>query len=230
VSADHHPPKFLFAEVVRIVGATGAETDEWDDPLDVEPLMGREYVVQGAHPTDDQEDWIITLWLDDLQALCDFPEEALEATGLIELTEGDGRVLRVPLDPEQDRGWRDDVMVELETETTSEAEARAIAEAATAQLRGLVDVDELDWRLNEPFRVTLWVVPRGDALDAFERIVDSLPVAWQHDEDESVFISSHWERSDDGDVLVEPRVRAADVTYRRWTSPRRRSLRSGSSD
>ncbi len=230
-TADARPPKFLFAEVVRIVGHTGTEKDDFDDPVDVEGLIGQEVVVQGARPTEDQRAWWIDVFVDSIDTVVwDFSEASLEGTGLIEITDEHGNAQRVPLDPARYGPWRDDIMIEIESATVAEDEAQALAEAAAAELRELVAVDEVDWRLveskNEPFGITLWVYPTGDALEAFEQIVGATPQGWEHDDDESVFISSRWGRqSGDPTVFLSPGVRAADVTYRRWTTPKRRSLR-----
>jgi hypothetical protein len=235
VAAEHdktplnaRPPKFLFAEVVRVVGATGSETDDLDEPIDAAALIGQEFVVQGARPTNDQQGWVIHLWVEALDVVCDVPEEGLEQTGLIEVTDADGRVERVPLDPDKDRGWRDDVLLELVTETRSKQQAARIAKTAVAAVGERVEAEEVKWRLTgwraEPLEITLWVFPVGDALAAFERLVGSPKRGWQHDEDEGVFISSRWERPAADDVVfLASGVRSAEVTYRRWTSPKRRS-------
>ena len=229
-TADARPPKFLFAEVALIVGHTGTERDDFDDPVDVERLIGQEVVVQGARPTDDQRAWLIDVFVESIDTVVwDFSEGSLESTGLIEITDEHGNAERVPLDPARHRPWRDDVMIELETEAAVKEEAEALAESVAAALRELVDVDEVDWRLSEwkdePFRITLWVYPSGDALEAFEAIVGAPAQGWERDEDESIFVSSRWERqSGPATVFLSPGVRAADVTYRRWTSPKRRSL------
>jgi hypothetical protein len=228
--ADSRPPRFLFAEVVRIIGGAGGAKDDLDDPVDVGALIGHEGVVQGARPSDDHRAWLIDVLLDSNDSMVwDISEDSLEATGLIEEPSQDGASERVSLDHAKHGPWRDDVMIDVETDTRVEEEAEAVAAAAAAALRELVSADSVDWRLGEwkdrPYSITLWVYPLGDALEAFQRIVASSNRGLEHDEDESVFISASWDRNaGEGAAFLAPGVRKADVTYRRWTSPTRRSL------
>jgi hypothetical protein len=155
-----------------------------------------------------------------------FPEEALEGTGLVETVTDDGAAMRVPLDPERDRPWRDDVLIWLRTSTTDGDEAAKIAECAAATLAGVTGVDQIDWRIDvvrdEPVPVSMWAWSDGDALEAFARILGLASDGWEHEADEDMFVTSKWTRRDDGEFLA-PGVEEADVSYRRWTNPRRRS-------
>jgi hypothetical protein len=228
---DARPPKFLPGEVVRIVAAKGTEKDDFGDPVDAENLIGEEAIVQGARPTDDQRAWLIDVFVGSDSLVWDFSEAYLASTGLVEIMDERGNTQRVSLDPAQHRPWRDDLLIGLETETTVTEEVEALAKEAAAALRKLVDVDEIEWRLDErkdePFGITLWAYPTGDALEAFVKIVGTPAQGWEYDEDESIFISARWERQSGTPVIfLSPGVRAADVSYRRWTSPKRRSLGS----
>jgi hypothetical protein len=224
------PPQFLFAEVVRVVDSTGAETDDFGTRIDTRPLIGRELVVLGASPTGDRDGWLIHLAGGEL-GICCIPELALEHTGLIEVAAESGAAEQVPLDPGRHRGWRDDVMVELELDCDSPEGIRAVAETCLAGIRALVETDALDWRPAEPSErprsITIWVYPSGDALETFERITESVGAGWRHDRDDDVFVSSLWERTVPGATFLSPGVRSAEVTYRCWASPRRRSRRPG---
>jgi hypothetical protein len=89
-------------------------------------------------------------------------------------------------------------------------------------------------------QVTLWVHGIGDVLDVYGRILDLadrgagpdetggwypdswFDGAWEHDNDESSFISARWTRVEGAEFLT-PAVREAEVSYRRWMSPRRRT-------
>jgi hypothetical protein len=223
--APNHPPKFVHGEVARVVTATGDERDASDEPLDAQFLIDHEVIVLGAQPTAAQDGWTIHAWVESLDDDSSFPEEALVSAGEIELEDEDGSKHREPLDPTRDR-WRDDVLLTVTTDTTSSAEAKAIAERAAETLAGIERVGEVEWRLTEwsygPVWITLWAWSDIDALEAFEEIVALTSEGWEHDEDERIFITSKWTRIGESQFLAAG-VQEAEVCYRRWTTPRRRS-------
>lgn len=219
------PPKFVYGEVVRVVKLTGRERAMSVNPLDAQSLIGCEAIVVGAEPTAAQDGWAIQTWVESVENYWEFAEEALETTGEVEVEDDEGPKHRRPLDRERDR-WRDDVLLTLTTETTNAGEANAIAERAAATLSDVPAVDEVTWRLTEwkdgPFWITVWVWSGLDALEAFRQIIDLAGGGWQHDENGNQFVTSLWMRGGDSEFLA-PGVVTADVSYRRWTSPRRRS-------
>jgi len=209
-------------EIVRIATATEGARDVFDEPFDAATVVGQEAVVEGAMPHGDG--WVIHAWVESLDDVYDFPEDALESTGRVSV-QGEGSTRDRQLDPDQDR-WRDDVLVEAATDTTDPALAAAIAKDAAGTLATIQGVDEVDWRLeqwtDEPHHITLWAWSYGDALQAFGRIVSLVESGWEHDDDEEVFVTSRWKQSDDRAFLARG-IRELEVSYRRWTSPVRRS-------
>jgi hypothetical protein len=157
--------------------------------------------------------------------ICELPEAGLAATGWIEVEAADGVTEQVPLDRGRHRPWRDDVMIELAVEAGAPGGVDGVVKRASTAIRELVETDAIDWRVVTfpPNEVILWVYPRGDALAAFEDLVGSVGSVWVDDRDESLFISSSWEPAGDGSSFLMPGIRSAEVTYRRWTSPARRS-------
>ncbi len=219
------PPKFVPHEVVRVVAVTGRERDLPDEPFDAATVVGQEVIVQGATPY--RGGWVISVWVESLGDLYEFPEAALAATGRILDLDHDGASATRPLDPGRDR-WRDDVLFHVTTNATDEAEASAIAERAAATLTGIEGVDEVDWRLDppsdDPYTISLWAWSDGDALAVFGRVVGLVGWEWDHDDDEEQFISSKWRRLGKHAFLA-PGIEQAEVVYRRWLSPARRSRR-----
>ena len=200
--------------------------DAFGRPFDAGAHVGEEVVVQGAAPTSDERGWIIDAWVGTLEAEYEFPEEALESAGVVEREDAEGATRRLPLD-EVEEPWEDDVQIVLRTETKDRAQAAAIAARAAEALHELPHVRDVEWHLTEwqdeePVWATMWVWSDGDALEAFAGIVSLTDTGWAHDEDERVFISSEWRRPP-GDEFLAPGIQEADVCYRRWTSPRRRS-------
>ena len=238
------PPRFEFGEIVRVVAATGQERDGLGEPFDARDLIGQEVSVQGATPTAAQDGWIIHGWAESMGDVVDFPESALQHTGQIEVRGDDGMVRRVVHTAASGRPWRDDVLIALVTATRNAVEAEATSRRAVEVLCRIGGVDTVEWRIeelpNEPAHVTLWVYGTGDVLDVYGRILDlvnrgAMPDehnewypsswfdgAWEHDNDQSCFISSRWACTE-GAQFLAPAVRAAEVSYRRWTSPRRRT-------
>lgn len=217
------PPKFVPHEVVRVVAATGRERDENDDPFDATSEIGREAVVQGAVP--DGEGWMLRVRIEAHDEIFEFPEDALETTGKLVANEDADSTETRPHDPERDR-WRDDVLLSVITDTRDAGRAAEIAEDAAAVLAGLDRVDEVEWRLSgwedEPYWIELWAWSDTDALKAFGDIVGLVGEGWEHDEDEEVFVSSKWTQVG-GATFLALGISEADVSYRRWTSPERRS-------
>jgi hypothetical protein len=215
----------VYGEFARVVRATGAERGVLDEPLDARPFVGQEVVVVGAEATPAQDGWMTAAVITSLDDVYYFPEEALEATGEVELEDIDGSKRRVPLDRTRDR-WRDDVLLTLTTDTTNPTDAKAIAERAAAALSAIASVAEVQWRVvqwaEERVEITLWAWSDGDALDAFADIVGVTNDGWEHDEDESLFIVSRWTRVGKSEFLAAG-VERADVCYRCWMTPRRRS-------
>lgn len=198
---DGRPPGFLFSEVVRVAGESG------------------DCVVMGAVPASDGQGWVMHL-RGELGTVRELVEDVLSPTGWLEVVDDAGAVERVPLDRTRHRGWRDDVMVELELPSPEAAES---VEAAVRALvgAGSVAVDAS----GGPQALTVWLFPDGDALDAFEQLIASVDAGWEHDEDESLFLTSRWKQQAAADVFLAPGVIAAEVTYRRWMSPERRGRR-----
>jgi hypothetical protein len=229
---------------VRIAAVTGQERDGFDGPLDASGLIGQEASVEGASPTATQDGWICHVWVESQNDLVSFPEAALEPTGEIKVVGDEESVQRVRHDATTDRPWRDDVLLDLVTTARDIGEAQAIARLVADALTAVDGVDAVESRISrlpgDPVRVTLWVRCAGDALEVFGRIIDLagggappdetdrryvsswFDGPWEHSDDESEFISSRWIRTD-GPQFLAPDVREADVAYRRWTSPRRRS-------
>jgi hypothetical protein len=224
-----NPPRFLFGEIVRLAQASGTETDERGGAFDAGPLVEKEFAVLGASPSDDREGWRIHLRADRIGTVIEVPESALEPTGWIEVVDATGGCDQVPIDPSRHRGWRDDLMLEIASPVRSRATATALAEEIATVVRGLVTSDAVEWQIDEPgavpYPITLWVWPAGDALTAFDQLVQSVGGGWHHDEDESLFISSRWERGGGDRVFLSPAVRSAELTYRCWTTPRPRAQR-----
>jgi hypothetical protein len=224
-----NPPRFVFGEIVRLARATGTESDARGRPFDARVLVGKEFAVLGASPSDDGEEWRIHLRVERSGSVMECPEGALEPTGLIEVVSEDGSCDTVPIDPSRHRGWRDDLMLEVTSAVHSRSEAAALAEEIAIVVSDLVRTDAVEWQVDEPdvvpYPITLWVWPVGDALKAFEQLVESADEGWHDDEDESIFISSRWERGGCDRVFLTPAVRSAELTYRRWSTPRRRRRR-----
>ena len=219
------PPQFLQWEVVRIARATGYELDAHDDPFDVTPLLGQDAVVLGAAPTHKNDGWLVHGFVESLGDIVSFPEDALESTGLEDVRDRPGESRRGPLDTS--RRWRDDVLIDLRTGPLTDADAEDVARAAAAVLAAVEGVDEVDWELlpeqNDENRwLTLWAWSDGDALQAYGRILALTPRLWQHRNDEKRFMLSYWKPKRGSQFLVPEAFRAA-VTYRRLTSPERRS-------
>lgn len=237
------PPRFELGEIVRIVAVTGDEGDGLDGLVDPHDLIGREVSVQGATPTVAQDGWIIHVWVEPMRDIVDLPESALQHVGEIEVVGDAGEVRRVVHTAASGRPWRDDVLLTLATATGNPVAARATSQRAVEVLRRIDGVDTVDWRVrelpNEPAGVTLWVYGTGDVLQVFGRILDLadrgaepdegngwypgswFDGAWEHD-DEGSLINSRWTRTE-GTEFLAPAVCRAEVSYRRWTSPRRRS-------
>jgi hypothetical protein len=222
------PPRFLLDEVVKITQATGQEEDIWGvDDIDVTQLIGEDAVIVGAVPSQDCRGWVFCISVpatgDDLEV----PEQILEPTGQVEILESGG-VVRVPLDPQTSRPWRDDVMLWLQTRTYDAAEADTIARLAAERLRSLSEVSAVEWRVDHlgessvPAWVSMWVWSDGDALCAFARIVDLAEDGWEIDDDRTC-ISSRWTAAKGTGSFLAEGICEASVSYRRWTDPRRRS-------
>jgi hypothetical protein len=73
--------------------------------------------------------------------------------------------------------------------------------------------------LGAVFDLTLWLYPGSDAPELFERLASSS--GWRLQPDDTRFLTARWEPGDEG-FLAERAVRSAELTYRCWTSPRRR--------
>ncbi|MBE2317499.1 hypothetical protein DVA67_016065 [Solirubrobacter sp. CPCC 204708] len=104
----------------------------------------------------------------------------------------------------------------------SEPEAlAALAGSVTQRLSALPEVDDVAYRIDPPDALTVWVWSTGDALELFGRIVGLAASGWEHRD--SVFIGSRWTRSRAAPEFLVPGIHEADVAYRRWTGPARRS-------
>jgi hypothetical protein len=53
------PPRFLYSEVVRVVGSTGREVGDDGVSVDGAGLVGAELVVGDAVPTSERDGWLI---------------------------------------------------------------------------------------------------------------------------------------------------------------------------
>ncbi len=210
---------------------TGQEVDGCSEGFDAATLVGREGTVEGAMPAPDQAGWTVAVWLDDDMHF--LAEDALAATGKVAVLAANG-VDWVPRDATNGRPWRDDVLIVLTTDTADPDGAEAVVRRAAQTLRAIDDVDRVDWRVDAawhesdgsvdaPAEASVWVWSNGDVLEVYARIINSGPDrGWDHDQSESTFITSRWNRTDD-EWFLALGIEAADVTYRRWTSPRRRS-------
>jgi hypothetical protein len=53
------PPKLHFQQEVRVVGATGLETDDGGEPVDAAAIVGDTLDVTDARPTVERDGWVI---------------------------------------------------------------------------------------------------------------------------------------------------------------------------
>jgi hypothetical protein len=120
------------------------------------------------------------------------------------------------------------VLLTLETHTHDEQEAKAIARRLAQRLEPLSDVSAVGWRINHlwtdrPADISMWAHSDGDALQAFAEIIDQVPDGWEND-DSDIFITSTWTPAESSTAwFLDENLIRVEVTYRRWTSPSRRT-------
>jgi hypothetical protein len=117
-------------------------------------------------------------------------------------------------------GWRAEAILSELVETEQEIEL-----AFTEGIDQEDDEDE-EGMDDHPFGFHLWLHPVGDAFAAFERIVGTTALGWEHDVEEGAFFASswppisRWRRPPEGEaVFITPGIREAEIICRYWTSP-----------
>lgn len=91
------PPRFLRCEVVRVVEATGNETDDLDDPIPRDTLTGALGTVEGAFPDGSGDAWMLAVHVDGLRSIVELHEWQLQRTHVMEMPGPE----RMPLDLER---------------------------------------------------------------------------------------------------------------------------------
>jgi hypothetical protein len=230
VAATPRPPEFEFDEQVRVVSATGEETNRAGWRVDSASLIGQTLSVSSARPSSSRDQWLFGLFVE-------FPEtedwaewwftaDCLERVG-----------------PREEGIWKDNVDLTLGTdvwwyepeqnddgswdETEEEKEADAVAEEAAQALRQLVPA-QVEWHQSvedgRPIELSLEVRPQAgmSIVDAYLTIISEPPRTWLHGEDNIGFPKSFWEPPiGEQMIFLAPGVDWANVTCEHWSTPER---------
>ncbi len=163
--------------------------------------------------------WVIAVSVADRLVL-GFPEDALRSTGMV-LVDSD----RVPREHVPELAWRDDLLLSLHTDTQREAEAERIAETVEERLSDLHDVARVQTQVEAdgdwPVTISVWLNAQGDCLQLAASVMALTDRGWDLEADEDPLLSAIW--VSDGADFLAPEVRAAELVYRRWSAPERRS-------
>ena len=163
--------------------------------------------------------WAIAVSVAD-RLVVGFPEDTLRSTGMV-LVDSD----RVPRERVPELAWRDDILISLHTDTQRAAEAELIAETVAERLSDLngvarvqtqVEADD-DW----PLTISVWLNAHDDCLHLAASVIGLTDRGWDFGTDEDLLLSASW--VSDGADFLAPEVSAAELVYRRWSTPERRS-------
>jgi hypothetical protein len=230
-------PKFQFLDEVRVLSATGAETDNSGWPVDGASLIGRTVEVADARPSNRRDQWLFAVDVRVPHAIDPqrwwFAADCLERIGPRGTVIWDDHVdLNLVTDvyyfePEKDEeGYWPDTEEEKQTEQIAKAAVRALRRVVPARVVDMGTCVSED----EPIEIQIEVrKPRtgGGILDAYLTIVSEPARAWLHGEDARGFPKSCWEPPDGGDVIfLAPGIDRAEVTCEHWSTPERLLARS----
>jgi hypothetical protein len=237
------PPRFVCDERVRIVRATGDETNDNGKPVDAARLVGATVEVRDARPTSGRDSWQISVYVDPTYVDRIDRAEVVATFDPLEWWFSEDSLERAGLPPEWEEEipawarWRDNVDLNLVSDviyedpgtddfTEEEGAVETIAESAVSALRELVETEQVTWSHSvsdqEPIEIQIELHPSGDVLAAYQRIIAAPVAAWLHGEDRRGFPTSRWEppHSEEAVFLV-PGIDSAEVTCNHWSTPER---------
>ncbi len=208
-------PRFRNGEVVRLPAGAGRR--------------GEAVVDDFAGPDDDGSRWLVHAWIGDPggpRSLWTFPEDELEATGLVEDSRGE-RVEVSSLPPAEERF--DVLRLVLVTGLTDGIQVAETVERFEGELRrnaGPVAIEvEAERHWLEPYCYELEVTarPLGDPVSMLRAIAETGGEGWLLCTDDGWRCDLWWSADEDETaVFFVPEVVGAEVAFLPWSSPARR--------